>query len=122
MRNWLKKIWRRKQRTVSGDAREVEAKQFLANLRENELSVGAALQRGETISTAPGQFFSGGSAIVTRTPQRAHKSVRSAPQDATYIVPTEDLATLMVVGAAIGSAMIGTALSDTITSSSTLDN
>lgn len=134
MRHWLKKIWRRKQPTVSGDAREVEATQFLANLRENELSVGAALRRGEAISAAPGQVFSGESASVTSTPQRAHKGVCSPPQDATYTVPT-DLATSMVVGAATGSAMlgyaaggslaggmIGAALNDTITSSSALDN
>lgn len=135
MRNWLKKILRRKQPTVCGDARDVEAKQFLANLRENELSVGAALRRGEAINTAPRQVFSGESASVTRTPQRAHKSVCSPPQDATYTVPSEDLATSMVVGAATGSAMLGYAaggslaggmigagLNDTITSSSTFDN
>lgn len=135
MRNWLKKIWRRKQTTVSGDAREVEAKHFLANLRENELSVGATLWCGEAISTAPWQVFSGESASVTRTPQRAHNDVCSPPQDATYTVPAEDLATSMVVGAATGSAMlgyaaggslaggmIGAALNDTITGSSALDN
>lgn len=135
MRSWLKKIWRRKQPTFSGDAREVEAKQFLDNLRENELSVGAALRRGEAISAAPGQVFSVESASVTRTPQCAQKSVSSPPQDAAYTVPTEDLATLMVVGAATGSAMlgyaaggslaggmIGAALNETVTSSSTLEN
>lgn len=58
MLNWFKRICCSGQPIERAEVCDADAKKFLANLRENELSVGAALRRGDAVTTAPGQATS----------------------------------------------------------------
>jgi hypothetical protein len=136
MWNWLKRIFGSAPPppAISAGMRNTKAKEFLADLRENELSVGAALRRGESVRTAPGQVSSVTSNIAAVPQQREFKISRNSAPDSADNSPTEDVATSMAVGAATGSAMlgyavggsivggmVGAALNDAASSSSTSD-
>lgn len=140
MLNWLKRIWCFAQPAASADARNADAKKFLEELRENELSVGAAFRRGETVKTAPGQATAGDACKVMnagRVVRQGPQNSRSAQPDAGGEADTEDFPKSMVIGAATGSAMamagyaasgslsgglIGSALDNSADTSTTLDN
>ncbi len=136
MLSWLKRIWSSPQQsTISAKVRDAEAKRFLANLRENELSVGAAFRRGDSVSTAPGQVTSVPAAIVTSEGHAKQGASRSSQLGFSDYAPTEDFATSMVIGAGTGNAsagylagssllggMVGATLHDTTTHASTLEN
>lgn len=109
MWNWLKRFWQPAQSADIEYVKNAEAKKFLNNLRENELSVGASLRRGETINTAPGQTSTETQTIrvIQRTPQVRTPQTHSIDVKGRDESDDEDFATSMVMGAVTGSSMIG---------------
>lgn len=59
---------------VSNDS----AKKYLSNLREQELSVGAALRRGEVVKTAPGQIWDATKTIAAEKHSTNHAGNRNS--------------------------------------------
>ncbi len=115
MLNFLKRLclgWRRTEPASSvGD--NDDAKQYLNRLREQELSAGASLRRGEILNRAPGQ--ASGSAYPSRvqqgTPAPSSQGQYRQPEQDTS---TEDFATSFVVAEATGSALAGYAVGGSV--------
>ena len=91
---------------------EADAKSYLNALRQNELSVGAAMRRGEQVPGAPGQTRSSKSARPgPHAPAPARSTSSSSATGHTKMESTtderEDFAMSMAVGMATGSALAG---------------
>lgn len=86
---------------------EDEAKKYLNNLREQELSVGAAFRRGEVVNSAPGQLRSD---KEEQTAKR-NKIVPAAKTDSAYSEKPESnelgFATSLAVTMATDSPILG---------------
>jgi hypothetical protein len=61
-KRWLD---RRQEKPTTGAEANTDAKRRLDDFRQNELSLGAAMRRGERIDVAPGQLWSGSTASDT---------------------------------------------------------
>jgi hypothetical protein len=110
MLNWIKQLLR-KESVELRQRREIEARSYLADLRANELSVGAAMRRGEPVSKAPGQ--TGNSKAVDHRQQVARPKLAARSSGGTKAGTgqndsrQEDVATSLNVGMATGSASAG---------------
>ncbi|WP_150124090.1 hypothetical protein [Cupriavidus nantongensis] len=91
-----------------------EAKRYLNRLREEELSAGASLRRGEILDRAPGQ--ASGSAYTPYPQQKtpAPSSQQQYRDDPEQNTSGEDFATSVVVADATGSALTGYAVGGSV--------
>lgn len=106
--------WRRtRPADRSSETSNVEAKRYLNRLREEELSAGASLRRGERLDRAPGQASGSSSAF---TPSARQNTVAASRQPRRHQHseqdrrPAEDFTTSFVVAEATGSALTGYAV------------
>jgi hypothetical protein len=126
MLKWIGRLWRRKQ-AVAPQRSEADATRYLNDLRENELSLGAALRRGDKVTTAPGQtkaaMAKATAPVMARPTSQPTAGYHATETQASK--PGEDFAASMTIGMATGSAgagylaggsitggMIGDAISD----------
>ena len=100
----------------NNDASNAAGKRYLDRLRQEELSVGAALRRGEAPGRAPGQASGAGalsqpvSARRMQTPRRCSSTAPSAPERESDENFTQSFVAAEITGsAAIGYAAGGSA-------------
>jgi hypothetical protein len=110
MFGWI--IRRLRRPAADPEARNAESKRFLNELRQNELSIFAAMRRGEPVNAAPRQSLiaTTRSQPLRPTPLRVEGvSPSVAPTKATgsTAVPDVDLATSLVIGTGTSSALVG---------------
>ncbi len=113
MFNWIMRFFGLVPEPPRGEVSEANSKEFLNRLREDELSLGAALRRGDRVGAAPGQT-SGARPVpaAARAPaQRRESNTRETVEDA----GKEDFALSMAVGMATGSAAMGYVVGGSLT-------
>ena len=101
MISWIKNILKR---WNSPETSEADAKLYLNELRQNELSISASFRRGEIVTSGPGQVWAPNTTwpkILPSKPVEPSKNVSHINEDET------DFATSLVVAAITDSALIG---------------
>ena len=106
-----------------------EAKKYLNDLRERELSVGAAFQRGEAVNTAPGQIRSDVNMVVIKNqaiPAAKNESALGGKKDDHDLAFATSLAVTMatdspILGYAAGGSFSGAAVGAILSDCSSKD-
>lgn len=107
MWKWIGKLWQR-DLAAPPQRSEAEAKSYLNSLRENELSVGAAMRCGEHVTRALGQTRAAAATSgPALTPQNLHSGVANPVKQADAADSGEDFGTSLAIGMATGSGAVG---------------
>lgn len=110
MFNWLKKFWNGSTTPapeVTTSTVQASAKEYLNSLRTDELSLGAAYRRGETVASAPAASSN------ASVPQSRPKGLPYPDQTAAVVnsdraaKDRDDFVDSALIGAATGSAPVG---------------
>ena len=125
MISWIRRLLgvTRKKDPEPDAKRNADAKTYLDDFRQNELSVGAALRRGEVVDHAPGQAGGARATALERSRERRAERVDSlrAPcrpagrPESSSSSSSENFGLSMVVGEATGNAMAGYAVGGSLT-------
>jgi hypothetical protein len=106
---WIKRLFGKSSARPLQPSHEAAAKMRLQSLREDELSVGAHLRRGASVTAAPRQAH-GDATPLGAASMRRGQNAASAGSASPPAAPSEDFALSMAVSAGSGSTVLGYAV------------